>query len=51
MCVFPDVLVEAIRKKKPGSGPGVKPKTSPDEKGMGSSTVTDACSHWCVVCN
>ena len=23
------------------AGPGVKPRTSPDEKGMGASTVTD----------
>ena len=41
MCEACCWLVVAISKTSPVFGPGVKPRTSPDEKGTGVSTVTD----------
>ena len=41
MCEACCGLEVAIWKNSRVSSPGVKPRTSPDEKGMGSSTATD----------
>ena len=41
MCEACCWLEVAIWKNSPVGGPGVKPRTSPDEKGTGASTATD----------